>query len=103
MKLLNCQMSLSMTAAIGIKFAKCRYHGLVIIPIIKWAGRRRGQKQKTQMSLSKTAAIKSNSNPQFVIAAFELLKEKTLSRTTAFAKHTSLGISLAEPINTISV
>ena len=54
---------------------------------------------KNQMSLSKTAAIESNSNPQFVIAAFELLKEKTLSRTTTFAKHTSLGISLAEKLN----
>ena len=57
------------------------------------------KKFKNQMLLSKTAAIESNSNPQFVIAAFELLKEKTLSRTTAFAKHTSLGISLAEKLN----
>ena len=60
---------------------------------------------------SKTATIKSNLNPQFVIAAFELLKEKTPLRTTAFAKHTGLDISLAEklnfsffsPINIISV
>ena len=51
------------------------------------------------MSLSETAEIESNSNPQFVIAAFELFKEKTLSRTTAFAKHTSLGISLVEKLN----
>ena len=34
-----------------------------------------------------------------MIAAFELLKEKMLSRTTAFSKHTSLGISLAEKLN----
>ena len=51
------------------------------------------------MPLSKTTAIESNSNPQFVIAAFKLLKEKTLSGTTAFAKHTSLSISLAEKLN----
>ena len=70
------------------------------------------------MPLSKIAEIESNSNPQFVIAAFEILKEKRLSRTKAFAsinhtwpRHTSLGISLAEklnssfffPTNTISV
>ena len=57
------------------------------------------KKFKNQMSLSKTVAIESNSNSQFVIAAFELLKEKTLSRTTTFSKHTSLGISLAEKLN----
>ena len=34
-----------------------------------------------------------------MIATFELLKEKTLSRTTAFAKHISLGISLTEKLN----
>ena len=51
------------------------------------------------MSLSKTTVIESNSNPQFMIAAFELLKEKTLSRTTTFAKHTTLGISLVEKLN----
>ena len=45
------------------------------------------------------AATESNSNPQFVITAFELLKEKTLSITTAFAKHTSLSISLTEKLN----
>ena len=31
-----------------------------------------------------------------MIATFELLKEKSLSRTTAFAKHISLGISLTK-------
>ena len=51
------------------------------------------------MSLSKTMVIESNSNSQFVIAEFELLKVKTLSRTTAFSKHTSLDISLAEKLN----
>ena len=58
------------------------------------------------LPLSKTAAIESNSNPLFVIAVFELLKEKTLSRTTVFAtinptwpSRTSLGISLAEKLN----
>ena len=69
------------------------------------------KKFKNQILLSKTTAIESKSNLQFVIAAFELLKEKTLSRTTTFVKHTSLGISLAEklsflifsPTNTISV
>ena len=34
-----------------------------------------------------------------MIAAFELLKEKMLSRTTVFAKRTSLGISLVEKLN----
>ena len=51
------------------------------------------------MSLSKTEAIESNSNPQFMIAVFKLLKEKTLSKTTAFAKHTNLGINLTEKLN----
>ena len=55
------------------------------------------KKFKNQMSLSKTTIIESNSNPQFV--TFELLKEKMLSRTIVFAKHTSLGISLAEKLN----
>ena len=36
------------------------------------------KKFKNQMPLSKTGTIESNSNPQFVIAAFELLKKKTL-------------------------
>ena len=57
------------------------------------------KKFKNQMPLSKTTVIESNSNPQFVIVAFELLKEKKLSRTTTFAKHTSLGISLDEKLN----
>ena len=51
---------------------------------------------KNQISLSWTTVIESNSNPQFMITTFELLKEKTLSRTTAFVKHTSLSISLTE-------
>ena len=51
------------------------------------------------MWLSKIAAIESNLNPQFVIATFELLKEKTLSRITTFSKHTSLDISLTEKLN----
>ena len=57
------------------------------------------KKFQNQMPLSKTVAIESNSNLQFVIAAFELLNEKTLLRTTTFAKHTSLGISLVEKLN----
>ena len=43
--------------------------------------------------------IESNSNPQFVITIFKLLKEKMMSRTTAFVKHTSLCISLIEKLN----
>ena len=39
-------------------------------------GQRQLKKFKNQMSLFKTATIESNSNPQFVITAFELLKEK---------------------------
>ena len=62
-------------------------------------GQRQLNKFKNQMSLSLTTTIESNSNPQFVIAIFELLKEKTLSITTALAKNTSLGISLAEKQN----
>ena len=69
------------------------------------------KKFKNQMPLSKTTTIESNSNPQFVISAFKLLKEKTLSRTTIFSKHTSLSFSLPQklnssfffPINTILV
>ena len=57
------------------------------------------KKFKNQMSLSKTTSIESNSNSQFVIMAFELLNEITLSRTTTFAKHTSLGTSLTEKLN----
>ena len=92
-------MSLSWTAAIELVIILKWGGGK------KWGGRRRGQIQrqlkkfKNQMPLSKIATIGSNSNPQFMIAAFELLKEKRLSRTTAFAKHTSLGISLAEKLN----
>ena len=56
-------------------------------------------KFKNQMLMSKTAAIESNSNPQFVIEAFKLLNEKTLSRTTAFAQNISLDISLIEKLN----
>ena len=47
------------------------------------------KKFKNQMLLPKTTAIESNSNLQFVIATFKLLKEKILSRITAFVKHTS--------------
>ena len=57
------------------------------------------KKFKNQMPLSWTTIIESNLNLQFMIATFELLKEKTLSRTTTFAKYTSLGISLAEKLN----
>ena len=60
---------------------------------------RQFKKFKNQMALSKTTTIESNSNPQFVIVTFEFLKEKTLSRITTFAKHTSLGISLTEKLN----
>ena len=51
------------------------------------------------MLLSKIAAIESNSIPQFVITAFELLKEITLSGTMTFVKHISWGISLIEKLN----
>ena len=53
------------------------------------------------MPLFQTTVIESNSNPQFVIAAFELLKKKTMSRTTEFAKYTSLDISLTEKLNSL--
>ena len=83
-----------MPLSIRIKIVKCRCHGLVIIMKLeawgKWGGRWGQIKFKNQMLLSKTVAIESNSNLQFVIVAFELLKKKTLSGTTAFAKHTSL-------------
>ena len=57
------------------------------------------KKFKNQMPLFKTVTIESNSNPQFVIVTFELLKVKTLSRTMTFAKHTSLDISLIKKLN----
>ena len=41
----------------------------------------------------------SISNIQFVIAVFEFLKEKMISRTTIFAKHTILDINLTEKLN----
>ena len=77
----------------------------------RYSRQRQLKKFKNQMSLLKKVTIKSNSNPQFVIAAFELLKEKTLARTIAFTKHNSLGINLTKklnssffvPTNTISV
>ena len=65
----------------------------------RYLGQRQLKKFKNQIPLSKTTTIESNSNPQFVIAAFQLLKKKTLSRITTFAKYTSLGISLAEKLN----
>ena len=45
------------------------------------------KKFKNQMPLFETAPIES--------------KEKTLSRTTIFAKYTSLGISLTEKLNSL--
>ena len=53
------------------------------------------------MSLFKIVVIESNSNLQFVITAFELLKEKTISRITVFVNHISLDISLVEKLNSL--
>ena len=42
------------------------------------------KKFKNQIPLSKTIVIESNSNPQFLITVFELLKEKISSKITVF-------------------
>ena len=47
----------------------------------------------------KTLVIESNSNSQFVNAAFKLLKEKIMSRIMIFTKYISLNINLTEKLN----